>query len=358
MSVFEPVVPASVDELIAALPKVEVHVHLEGSMQPALLLELAAKNGVMGLPASLEAVREWYEFRDFPHFIDVYLAAVQTLRDMEDFALLVEQTAATLAAQNVRYAEVIVTPWLHLDRGIPAEHLFGGLERGRQAAERQWGIRLRWLADFPGHYGAACGEHTLDAVLETGLDSVIGFNVGGIEVDRDQFASVFDRARAAGLHSVPHAGETHGPDRIWSAIHRLGAERIGHGIRCLDDPALVDYLRDTQLPLDVCPTSNWRTGAVPRDRPHPLPALLDAGLMVTLNSDDPPMFGTDLTNEYRVAYGLGLTPADLAALARNGVRASFLTQEEKMALIAEIDAVCTSSLRSSRPAARPHEPQG
>jgi aminodeoxyfutalosine deaminase len=134
---FEPVVPAPVDELIAALPKVELHVHLEGSMQPALLLELAAKHGVAGLPASLEAVHKWYEFRDFPHFIDVYLAAVQTLRDHEDFALLVEQTASTLAAQNVRYAEVIVTPWLHLDRGIPAEHVFGGLERGRQAAERQ-----------------------------------------------------------------------------------------------------------------------------------------------------------------------------------------------------------------------------
>ncbi|MGH3599829.1 MAG: adenosine deaminase [Pseudonocardiaceae bacterium] len=348
MSVFEPVVPASVEELIAALPKVELHVHLEGSMRPALLLELAVKHGVVGLPASLDAVREWYEFRDFPHFVDVYLAAVQTLRDQEDFALLVEQTAATLAAQNVRYAEVIVTPWLHPDRGISTEHVFGGLERGREVAERESGIRLRWLADFPGHYGAACGEQTLDAVLAAGVDSVIGFNVGGIEVDRDQFAAVFDRARAAGLHSVPHAGETHGPDRIWSAIHRLGAERIGHGIRCLDDPALVEYLRDTQLPLDVCPTSHWRTGAVSRDQPHPLPALLDAGLMVTLNSDDPPMFGTDLTNEYRVAYGLGLTPADLADLDRNGVLASFMAEEDKLAVVAEIDKVYDIWLRPPR----------
>lgn len=142
---FEPVVPAPVEELIAALPKVELHVHLEGSMQPALLLELAAKHGVVGLPASLAAVREWYEFRDFPHFVDVYLAAVQTLRDQEDFALLVAQTAATLAAQNVRYAEVIDTPWLHLDRGIAAEHVFGGLERGREVAER-------WRNPRPGPY--------------------------------------------------------------------------------------------------------------------------------------------------------------------------------------------------------------
>jgi aminodeoxyfutalosine deaminase len=265
-----------------------------------LLLELASKHGVLGLPASLEEVREWYEFRDFSHFVDVYLAAVQTLRDQQDFALLVEQTAATLAAQNVRYAEVIVTPWLHLDRGIPPEHVFGGLESGRQAAEREWGIRLRWLADFPGHYGAGCGERTLDAVLEADLDSVIGFNVGGIEVDRDPFAAVFDRARDAGLHSVPHAGETHGP--------------------------------------------------------HPLPALLDAGLMVTLNSDDPPMFGTDLTNEYRVAYGLGLTPADLGDLARNGARGSFMIQEDKMAVLAEIDEVCRS-FDTGNSAASPSENQ-
>lgn len=348
-------VPAPINELIAALPKVELHVHLEGSMQPALLLALARKHGVAGLPASLEAVRQWYEFRDFPHFVDVYLAAVQTLRDQEDFALLVEQTAASLAAQNVRYAEIIVTPWVHLDRGIPAEHVFGGLERGREAAERELGIRLRWLADFPGHWGVDCGEKTLDAVLEAGPDSVIGFNVGGIEVNRDPFAEVFDRARAAGLHSVPHAGETHGPDRIWSAIHRLGAERIGHGIRCLDDPALVEYLRSTQLPLDVCPTSNRRTGAVPLDRPHPLPALLDAGLMVTLNSDDPPMFGTDLTSEYRVAYGLGLTAADLVNLARNGVRASFMDADDKTALLAEIDEVCTSAPPGAS-VVRSHEP--
>jgi aminodeoxyfutalosine deaminase len=155
---------------------------------------------------------------------------------------------------------------------------------------------------------------------------------------------------------VPHAGETHGPDRIWSAIHQLGAERIGHGIRCLDDPALVEYLRSTQLPLDVCPTSNWRTGAVSLGGPHPLPALLDAGLMVTLNSDDPPMFGTDLTNEYRVAYGLGLTPADLADLARNGARGSFMIQEDKMAVLAEIDEVCRS-FDTGNSAASPSENQ-
>lgn len=151
---------------------------------------------------------------------------------------------------------------------------------------------------------------------------------------------MFDRARAAGLHSVPHAGETHGPDRIWAAIHQLGAERIGHGIRCLDDTDLVAHLRAVQLPLDVCPTSNRRTGAVPAERPHPLPALLQAGLLVTLNTDDPSMFDTTLTEEYRVAHRMGLPLGQLVALARNGVQASFLERSSKDGLLAEIDAVC------------------
>lgn len=335
---------SAVEAFVAALPKVELHVHLEGSIQPVTLLRLARKHGLGHLPSSLAAVRDWYAFRDFPHFAEVYLTGLQVLCDEDDFADLVTETAASLAAQNVRYAEIIVTPLSHLERGVAPETFFGGIERGRLAAEREHGIGLRWLADFPGHMGAGSGEATLDAVLAAGLDSVIGFNVGGIEVERDQFRGVFDRARAAGLRSVPHAGETQGPDRVWSAIDALGAERIGHGIGCMRDPELVEYLRATQLPLDVCPTSNLRTGAVPDLATHPLPDMLAAGLMVTLNSDDPPMFDTDLTDEYRVAQRRGLGPAELAGLARNGVRASFLDESSKTALLAEIDQTCSNLL--------------
>lgn len=337
--VHEPAVPAAIEDLVTALPKAELHVHLEGSMQPGLLLELADKHGVAGLPTTVEAVREWYEFRDFDHFVAVYEAALATLRDEDDFAALVEQTAVTLASQNVRYAEMIFTPQAHLARGIPAEAIFAGIERGRVAARDAHGIELRWIPDFVGHWGVEAGETTLDAVLAAGLDSVIGFSVGGIEVDRDPFAEVFDRARAAGLHSIPHAGESEGPDRMWSAIHRLGAERIGHGIRCLDDPALVEHLVATQIPLDVCPTSNLRTRAVDTLAEHPLPRMLDAGLLVTLNSDDPPMFDTDLTNEYRAAHRLGLSPATLIQLARNGVRSSFAADATKSAILDDIDHV-------------------
>ncbi|AOS63209.1 adenosine deaminase [Actinoalloteichus hymeniacidonis] len=330
---------SNVHSLIDALPKVELHVHLEGSLAPATLLKLARKHDLSSVPSTLDELRQWYAFRDFPHFIDVYLASLQALRDEEDFALLALETARNLARQNVRYAEVHISLLNHLEREVPAEVVFAGVEAGRRQAEEEHGIILRWIPDFPGHYGPDAGEQTLKEVIAVGPDSVIGFGVGGIEVERDQFTEVFAKARAAGLRSLPHAGETHGPDRVWSAIRALHAERIGHGIGSMQDPELVAYLRDTQLPVDVSPTSNVATRMVDTAVEHPLPRMLAEGLLVTLNSDDPPMFGTDLTNEYRTAHQMGMTPDQLATLARNGVTASFLDDTRKTALHTEIDEV-------------------
>lgn len=326
------------DAFLAGLPKVELHVHLEGSLLPETLLTLARKHGLDSIPQSVEAIESWYAFTDFAHFIQVYIKAIEGLRDEDDFALLTAVTGRALAAQGVRYAEVHVSLQSHLVRGIPAEAVFAGIEAGRVDAERETGVRLRWIPDFAGQFGADAGELTLDAVLAHGPSSVVGFGVGGIEVERDQFEAVFARARAAGLKSLPHAGEVEGPDRVWSAIRALKADRIGHGIRSMDDPELVAYLRDTQLPLDVSPTSNLRTAAVARPEDHPLPRMIDEGLMVTLNSDDPPMFGTTLLGEYRFARELGLSTGALVDLARNGVRASYLDPTEKTALLADIDA--------------------
>ncbi|RNL82979.1 adenosine deaminase [Halostreptopolyspora alba] len=330
---------SDVDRLIRELPKVELHVHLEGAMRPAILLELAEKHDVATVPRSLDGVREWYEFRDFPHFIEVYLTSMQTLRDEADFALLTADVAARLAAQRVSYAELHVSLYAHLMRGIPAQVVFDGIEHARREAEREHGIQLRWIPDFPGDYGVETGEQTLEAVLKEGPPSVVGFGVGSVEVSRAPFADLFARARAAGLRSLPHAGENGGPERITEALDLLRAERIGHGIDCVREPALVDRLRATGVPLDVCPTSNVCTGAVERIEDHPLPRMLRDGLTVSVNSDDPPMFGTDLENEYRVAYGLGMEAAELATLARNGVTASYLDEPGKRSLIAEIDAV-------------------
>ncbi|GAA3730998.1 adenosine deaminase [Salinactinospora qingdaonensis] len=329
------------EAFIRELPKVELHVHLEGSMQPDTVLQLSRKHGATDLPATLTELAEWYAFRDFPHFIEVYLASIGLLRDEEDFALLTADVAQRLAAQNVRYAELHVSLFGHLIRDIPAHVVFAGLEHARREAERDHGVRLRWIPDFAGDYGLDVGERTLGAVLRDGPSSVIGFGIGGMEVERAPFAELFGRARAAGLHSLPHAGENGGPERVWAAIEELGAERIGHGIDSMSDPRLLDYLRETQLPLDIAPTSNLRTRAIDAIEHHPLPRMLEAGLMVTLNTDDPPMFGTDLHNEYRIAHQLGLSAEDLAGLARNAVAASYMDEADKRSLAAEIDAVMT-----------------
>lgn len=222
--------PVPESDFLAALPKTELHVHLEGSMRPELLLSLARKHGIADVPDTLDDVRAWYEFRNFAHFIDIYRSALRVLQDEEDFAALANDVLAVLAGQNVRHAEINVSLSNHLWRGVPTEAVFAGLEHARLRAEVEHGVTARWVPDFSGDYGAVAGEATLDAALQHGPDSVVGFSVGGIEVDRDPFARVFARARANGLRSLPHAGETEGPDRVWSAIRALGAERIGHGI--------------------------------------------------------------------------------------------------------------------------------
>ncbi|WP_304452428.1 adenosine deaminase [Nocardiopsis sp. YSL2] len=331
--------PTGVEALVRDLPKVELHVHLEGSMPAETLFELAGRHGVRELPDSLEKLREWYAFTDFPHFVEVYLASVGTLREEEDFALLASVVARRLAAQNVRYAELHVSLYAHLMRGVPARVVFDGIERARTEAEREYGIRLRWIPDFPADFGVECAEATLAAVLADGPPSVVGFGVGGVETPLEQYADVFGRARAAGLASLPHAGEHGGPERVREALDVLGAERIGHGIDSMKDDALVDRLVEEQVPVDVSPTSNLCTRAVADLAEHPLPRMLDAGLFVTLNSDDPTMFGSDLSQEYLAAHRMGLGADDLVRLVANGVQASYLGAAHRRALLAEIDTV-------------------
>ena len=341
--------PLAVEEyraFVDALPKTELHVHLEGGVQPATLLALAKRHGTDSLPRTLAELETFYRFTDFNHFVQVYYAICDNLRDPEDFALITRELGATLATQNVRYAEVTFTPYQHSRRGIDIAQVFAGLEQGREDALATHGIDLRWCTDVPGEYGPQAADETVRMVLDARedgrLDGVVSFGLGGPEigVPREPFADAFATARAAGLHSAPHAGETDGPASIWGAVRALQADRIGHGVRCLEDPELVAHLRDRQIPLEVCPTSNVRLGVVDDLASHPLPQLMDAGLAVTLNSDDPPMFGTTLTDEYLHALGpLGLRPSDLVGLTKAGVHAAFMPEEEKAALIKEIDAV-------------------
>ena len=332
----------SIEAFIDRLPKVELHLHLVGSASVPTVLELARRHPDGTVPRSAAELAAFYEFRDFPHFSQVYGAVSSLVREPDDVAELVLGAARDLAGQNVRYVELTVTPYTFTSAGMPAAELTEALDIAARSALSEHGVRMAYVFDIAGEYGAPAAFGTLEHALTRPPEALTGFGLAGIEQARpryaDAFRAVFASAIAAGLHSVPHAGEMSGPATIWEALDGLRAERIGHGISCLDDPALVARLRERQVPLEVCPTSNACTRQVPGLAAHPLPRLLAEGLFVTLNSDDPPMFGTTLTEEYRRAASvLGLNRAQLAELAANGVRASFLDSGTKQALLAEIE---------------------
>jgi aminodeoxyfutalosine deaminase len=328
-------------KFLAGLPKAELHVHHVGSASPRIVAELAARHPGSPVPADIEELAKYFTFTDFAKFIEIYLTVVDLIRTPEDVRLLTYEVARDMAAQNIRYAELTVTPYTSVIRGVAAEAFCEAIEDARTAAEKELGVVLRWSFDIPGESGIPAAIET--ARIATGIrpDGLVSFGLGGPElgVPRPQFAPYFDAARAVGLHSVPHAGETTGPDTIWDAIRVLKAERIGHGTSALEDPALVDYLGEHGIVLEVCPTSNLATRSVASYDEHPLRAMVDAGLSVTINSDDPPMFGTDLTSEYAIAARLlELDEAGAAELARAAVRASWAEDSVKEVLITEIDA--------------------
>jgi len=331
----------SLSTFIAGLPKAELHVHQVGSASPRIVSELAARHpGVV--PSDPDELRKFYEFRDFAHFVEVYLAVVDLIRNADDLRLLTYEVAREMAeGQRIRYAELTCTPFTSVVTGIPIEAYTEAIEDARVAAERDFGLVLRWIYDIPGESGVPAADATLDFALNHRVDALIGFGLGGPEVGvpRPQFQPHFDAARAAGLRSVPHAGETTGPETVWDALRLLGAERIGHGTTAVEDPTLLAHLAETGIPLEVCPSSNVATRAVAAIADHPITAFVDAGVTVTVNSDDPPMFGTSLNREYEIAADLlDLDEAGVADLARTAVRASFAEESVKTRVLAEIDA--------------------
>lgn len=336
---------------IAGLPKAELHVHQVGSASPRIVADLAARHPGT-VPADPEALERFFEFRDFAHFIDVYLAVVDLIRTPEDVRLLTYEVAREMATvQRVRYAELTCTPYTsvrpHEDgKGMPIEAYTEAIEDARIAAERDFGIVLRWIYDIPGEAGLPSADATVDYAVNHAPDGLVGFGLGGPEigVPRPQFQPHFDAARAAGLRSVPHAGETTGPQTIWDALNLLGAERIGHGTSAAQDPELLQHLADTGVPLEVCPSSNIATRAVERLEGHPIRQFRDAGVTVTVNSDDPPMFGTTLNREYEIAAALlDLDARGVADLAKAAVQASFLGDAGKRDLCTEIDTYTASA---------------
>ncbi len=333
------IAPMSLAEFIEKMPKVELHVHLEGSIQPETLLTLAERHGIR-LPAdSVEELREWYRFVDFPHFAEVYLAISQCLRTAEDIELVAREFLSGQASQNIRYSEVTYTAYTHyLQKGLPFEDQLDALNRARAWADEELDTKMGIVIDIPRNIDAVHGPMIAEWAIQGMNDGVVAFGLGGPESGHppEKFADAFERTCAAGLPSVPHAGETEGPASIWGALRTLKADRIGHGVRCLEDPELVAELRTRQIPLEICTTSNVCLGVAASHADHPLATLLGEGLYVTLGSDDPPMFNTSLTQEFTTAADTFSMGADTAErLTMNALRAAFLADGVKDRMTAE-----------------------
>jgi aminodeoxyfutalosine deaminase len=298
---------------VISYPKIELHVHLEGSVRPRTLLDMAARNG-LELPATSEVeVAKLYEFRDFAHFIEVWMMTTHVMRTAADFRQIVVDYAKEAAGFGAVYLEAIFSPIERIARGVSWEALFEGYCDGAQQAYEDHDVAVRLTPDIYRGSDVELAEEAARYSAAYRDRGVVGFGIGGLEADfpPEPYARAFQIARDGGLGAVPHAGEIDGADSIRATIAALGADRIRHGIRAIEDPDLVVELREKNIVLDVCPTSNVRTGAVPDLAQHPLPRLIAAGLTCTLATDDPAMFGTDLATEHRIARDLGVDPKSL-----------------------------------------------
>jgi aminodeoxyfutalosine deaminase len=291
-------------------PKIELHVHLEGTVRPETLLEIARRNGY-ALPAdTVEGIAKLYDYRDFAHFIDVWILTTNALRTHDDFRQVVVDYAEEAAGHGAVYLEAVFSPAERARRGVDWDEMFSGYGDGAHEARELHGVEVRLTPDiFRGANDEEAGQVVRYSVKyrERG---VVGVGLGGLEAEfpPEGYAGVFEEVKAEGLGSVPHAGEVAGPASIRGALDSLGADRIRHGIRAIDDPQLVEELRDREIVLDVCPVSNVRTGAVGSLDEHPLRALVELGVRCSISTDDPAMFDTDLTREYDAAASLGVQP--------------------------------------------------
>lgn len=322
------------------LPKAELHLHLEGSITPKTLVELSRRNDTA--PLALEAARAIYNFTDFASFLMSFKAITERLHTPSDYELITYNMVCDLAGQGVRHAEVYVSFGIlyHFAR-LSVDEVFAAIERGRTRAETEFGTTVLWLIDAVRHFGTEEAARVFRKAAELHRDhpSVAGIGIGGDEArgPAEEFRELYTEAKAAGLHLTAHAGESVGPQSIWAAIN-IGAERIGHALSAQLDPDLLDMLAERQIPLELNVTSNLRTGCCSSIDTHPVHLYFERGLMITLNSDDPPMFGATLLDEYELVYRhFELSLDHMRELAANSVEASFLPPTRKLALLAEIE---------------------
>jgi aminodeoxyfutalosine deaminase len=324
-----------------SFPKIELHVHLEGTVRPDTLLEIARRNDYP-LPAdNVDALAQLYDYRDFAHFIEVWILTTNTLQRHDDFHQVVVDYAAEAAEHGAVYVEGIFSPAERARRGVDWEAMFGGYCDGAQEAGELHGVEVRLTPDI---FRGATDEEA-DQVLRYSVEyrerGVVGVGLGGLEAEYppEDYAAVFERIRAEGLGSVPHAGEVAGPASIRGALDALGADRIRHGIRAIEDPVLLAELGERRIVLDVCPVSNVRTGAVQSLADHPLPRLLEAGVLCSISTDDPAMFDTDLTREYEAAASIGADPRSAYEAGVAGALCDDATRNRLAAIAEEFDWV-------------------
>jgi adenosine deaminase len=330
------------------MPKAELHLHLEGSIEPSTVVELAARHGVK---LTSDDARARYAYTDFLGFLEAFKWVTSFLRAPADYALIAERLAERLFAQNVLYAEITIAGGVMLLRKQDIHANFAAL-RDVAARLRREGLRIQWIIDATRQFGADAAMEVARLASPLAKDGVVAFGLGGDElaVPTVEFRSAYDFAAANGLHRHAHAGEVGGPESVREAVELLGAERVGHGIAAFRDPALMDLLMERRIPLELCPTSNIATGALAKQlgrdsallADHPLPQLARHGVPVTLSTDDPSMFHTGLNEEYAIAVGMGLNAAEVVQVAQASFEHAFLPADEKAALLSDFRSQVTA----------------
>jgi adenosine deaminase len=324
------------DSLVQTLPKAELHIHIEGSLEPEMMFNLAQRNGVKLPYGSVAEVRNAYQFENLQSFLDLYYAGAQVLQTEQDFYDLTWAYLQKCAQQTVRHTEIFFDPQTHTDRGIPFEVVHSGITQALKDGQNQLGVSSALILCFLRHLSAEAAMATLEQALPYG-DSFVAVGLDSSEMGHppSKFQVVFDRARAEGFLTVAHAGEEGPPEYIWEAIRLLKVSRVDHGVRCVEDPVLVDYLVEHQIPLTVCPLSNVKLCVFDTMAQHNLKQLLDLGLCVTVNSDDPAYFGGYLNENFEAIHSaLQLSEDQLHQLAQNSFKASFLDAAKQQEYLA------------------------
>jgi aminodeoxyfutalosine deaminase len=327
---------------LRVMPKVELHVHIEGSIRPETVLKLAERHGV-ALPAdTVEGLAAWYQFRDFDHFVEVYLAVTQCVRTPEDVELVFREFLTGQKEQNVLHTEATYTAsTIEKYCGIPWDEQFDALSRARDWAEEELGVTLGVILDIVRGHPVDRAMDVLGWAKDAQGQGVVALGLAGVErLGTEVYLPVFEAAAQEGVPTVCHAGETAGPEIVWQVIELARTRRIGHGVRSMEDPSLVAHLRETQIPLEVCPTSNVCIGVYPTLADHPLRKMIDAGLNVTINSDDPPMFGTSINEEWRrTVQCFGIEKGEVRSLTMNAVEAALVDEARRERLRREVETV-------------------